>query len=180
MDLCQNKLCICYKCVNRGYSCCHSKCYPLAEEIGVLTPGSISTSITEKCLGKCKDFKEVPSWEEIEKMWDAIQCIITSPNTYSKKPIDYVFDEDKSVKWNREQVVSYNKDLDRIARELNDQLEVLQTKYKKKLDQRIHWEIPQISLNKAHFLYGYYGEVAPVEQVEKEVDKLKLLLKKED
>lgn len=61
--------------------------------------------------------------EDVNEIPEALELICNMyPYTYEgKKPEGFIFDEDKSVKWNREQVELFNKNLD-ADREKNRKL----------------------------------------------------------
>lgn len=68
--------------------------------------------------------KDVQYWDEIEDFWQFKNAMRDSgsPSPFNvpyirgvkKHDTDYVFDEDKSVKWNRNAVIEYNKAVDSI------------------------------------------------------------------
>lgn len=68
--------------------------------------------------------KDVQYWDEIDDFWKFkdIMRDSDSPSPFNapyirgvkKHDTDYVFDEDKSVKWNRNAVIEYNKTVDLI------------------------------------------------------------------
>ena len=56
------------------------------------------------------------SWEDIQKELDAVTKMPCRPD-FKKLPKDYITDEDKSVRWNRDQVELNNKKYqDEVAR----------------------------------------------------------------
>lgn len=68
--------------------------------------------------------KDVQYWDEVEDFWKFKDVMRDSgsPSPFNapyirgvkKHDADYVFDEDKSVKWNRNAVIEYNKAVDSI------------------------------------------------------------------
>lgn len=68
--------------------------------------------------------KDVQYWDEVEDFWKFKDVVRDSgsPSPFNapyirganKHDADYVFDEDKSVKWNRNAVIEYNKTVDSI------------------------------------------------------------------
>lgn len=81
--------------------------------------------------------KDVQYWDEIEDFWKFKNVMrdSSSPSPFNapyirgvkKHDTNYVFDEDKSVKWNRNAVIEYNKAVDSIQaknkkfqKEMND------------------------------------------------------------
>ena len=57
------------------------------------------------------------SWEDIQNEFDIMNRMSCRPVGLSKVPGNHIFDEDQSVKWNREQVEKNNQRyLDEVAR----------------------------------------------------------------
>lgn len=61
--------------------------------------------------------KILKSWEELQKEYEAMQGVSCVPSNIFKVKPDYIFDENKSVKWNKAQVESNNEQyLKEVAR----------------------------------------------------------------
>lgn len=60
----------------------------------------------------------IPEWEEIMSQFDAYSKMSCKPTFQKVKP-DHVFDEDKSVKWNREKAIEINTMYEEQVAELN-------------------------------------------------------------
>ena len=66
--------------------------------------------------------KDVQYWDEIDDFWNFKAVMRDNGSPFNvpyirgvkKHDADYVFDEDKSVKWNRNAVIEYNKAVDSI------------------------------------------------------------------
>lgn len=59
------------------------------------------------------------SWEDIQSKFDTISRMSCVPVGIKKVPENYVFDEDRSVKWNRDQVELNNKQYQKEVARLN-------------------------------------------------------------
>lgn len=84
--------------------------------------------------------KEVKSWDDISDDFDRMNNMVCKPS-FKKLPKDFVTDEDKSVKWNREQVEKNNKDYqDEVAR-LNTEKNKARTNIYKDIYAKIQEEV---------------------------------------
>lgn len=57
-------------------------------------------------------------WAEFQQRWNQMEEMSCKPS-FKKVPGDYVFDEDKSVKWNKEQVQKNNEQYEKEVARLN-------------------------------------------------------------
>ena len=79
--------------------------------------------------------ESVKDWQEIQRMYDEMQKMSCKPS-FLRVPGDYVFDENRSVKWNREQVAENHRKYDQEVARLNTQRnkrrdEILEEIYKR-------------------------------------------------
>ena len=63
--------------------------------------------------------KQTKTWNELEEALLQVEAMICIPSDITKVREGHIFDEDKSVKWNREQVILNNEKYRTAVEELN-------------------------------------------------------------
>lgn len=99
------------------------------------------------------------SWNEIQEDFDRMQRMSCVPIGIKKVPENYVFDEDQSVKWNKEQVAINNRKYKEEAARLN----TLKNKARDSVYEDIYKYIQEevghdLSRDKASAIWGYAYE----------------------
>lgn len=86
------------------------------------------------------------SWEEIQNEFDSMNRMSCRPAGLSKVPGNHIFDEDRSVKWNREQV-------ERNNRQYHDEVARLNTEKNKARDNVLELIYDKIQYEVGHRIY---------------------------
>ena len=60
-------------------------------------------------------------WADIWQKYEAMENMGRNPYGFKRVPSNFVFDEDKSVKWNKEQAQKNNDDYDNEVKRLNQE-----------------------------------------------------------
>lgn len=63
--------------------------------------------------------KQAKEWTEIQREFEAMQSLSCVPQNISKVSQQHIFDEDKSVRWNKERVQSNNDEYQKEVARLN-------------------------------------------------------------
>lgn len=97
-------------------------------------------------------WKKQKNWQELISDMQRVDAMSCKP-TFTRFPNNFITDENKSVKWNREQVVknhnTYDKEVARLNTEKNKERDkVMQDVYLK-----IQQELPGLTLKKAKVLF---------------------------
>lgn len=97
-------------------------------------------------------WKKQKNWQELISDMQRVDAMSCKP-TFARFPNNFITDENKSVKWNREQVVknhnTYDKEVARLNTEKNKERDkVMQDVYLK-----IQQELPGLTLKKAKVLF---------------------------
>ena len=97
-------------------------------------------------------WKKQKNWQELISDMQRVDAMSCNP-TFARFPNNFITDENKSVKWNREQVVknhnTYDKEVARLNTEKNKERDkVMQDVYLK-----IQQELPGLTLKKAKVLF---------------------------
>lgn len=116
-------------------------------------------------MTKNKNTKEVKcrganmSWEEIQNEFDSISRMSCRPAELSKVPSNHIFDRDKSVNWNEEQVKRNNQQYyDEVAR-LNTEKNKARDNVLELIYDKIQYEVGhRISRKKAQAIWDYAYE----------------------
>jgi len=91
------------------------------------------------------------SWENIQLDFELMQKMPTKPS-FRKLPKDYITDEDRSVKWNREQVEinhqKYQEEVARLNREKNKVRDTINKDIYKKIQEMVGYEISEKAAKK--------------------------------
>ena len=61
------------------------------------------------------------AWADIWQKYEAMENMGGNPYGFKRVPSNFVFDEDKSVKWNKEQAQKNNNDYDNEVKRLNQE-----------------------------------------------------------
>lgn len=99
--------------------------------------------------------KRIIDLNTIKHRWNAMELMSCKPN-FNKVKENHVFDEDKSVKWNREQVIINNEKYDSEVKRLN----TLKNKERDAIYEDIYTYIQQevghnLSRNKAKAIFDF-------------------------
>lgn len=99
------------------------------------------------------------SWEDIQNEFDIMNRMSCRPVGLSKVPGNHIFDEDQSVKWNREQVEKNNQRyLDEVAR-LNTEKNKARDNVLEMIYDKIQYEVGhRISRKKAQAIWSFAYE----------------------
>lgn len=99
------------------------------------------------------------SWEEIQNEFNSMNRMSCRPAGLSKVPGDHIFDEDQSVKWNREQVEKNNQRYrDKVAR-LNTEKNKARDNVLELIYDKIQYEVGhRISRKKAQAIWSFAYE----------------------
>ena len=101
---------------------------------------------------------KVRTWEEIEKAWEEMTYMSCKPD-FSILSSNYITDENKSVKWNREQVEINNKNYKNKVKELNTRKNKRRDEILNDIYKYIQEEVGHgISLNSAIKIWNYAYE----------------------
>lgn len=125
-------------------------------------------------------------WDSISKRWEKLQVMSCKP-AIQKLPKGYITDEEKSVKWNREQLeknhLAYDNEIKRLNTEKNMRRDaLLQEIYdliQKEVGLKLHRtgarKIWEMAYNQSHA----YGFAAVYWKVQDLMDLVKIILSKE-
>lgn len=122
------------------------------------------------------------SWNEIQEDFDRMQRMSCVPVDIKKVPGDYVFDEDQSVKWNKEQVeINNRKYKEEVAR-----LNTLKNKARDSVHEDIYKYIQSeigndLSRDKAIAIWRYaydQGHAYGITEVKHYLDEIMEVVKK--
>lgn len=176
---CDNALCHCYSCEKRSLSCCKMRCKcNTFKTITDLLTDAPSFDMDIFPTFSCNDYSKVATWEELAQLKAKSEAEVTE--VHKKYPCDFVFDEDKSVRWNREEVERQNKDIEEARQRAVTEKEIAKRQYFDKLAKKIHNMIPQIPVYKAHLIYeGCRGLYSELEEVQERIQKVQQLLEED-
>lgn len=122
------------------------------------------------------------SWDEIQEDFDRMQRMSCVPVDIKKVPENYVFDEDQSVKWNKEQVeINNRKYKEEVAR-----LNTLKNKARDSVYEDIYRNIREevghdLSRDKAKVIFAYayeQGHAYGITEVKHYLDEIMEVVKK--
>lgn len=122
------------------------------------------------------------SWDEIQEDFDRMQRMSCVPVDIKKVPANYVFDEDQSVKWNKEQVkINNQKYKEEVAR-----LNTLKNKARDSVHEDIYRNIQEevghdLSRDKAKVIFAYaykQGYAYGITEVKHYLDEIMEVVKK--
>ena len=91
--------------------------------------------------------------DDLISSWYNAYTMKTSPD-FGKVPINYVFDENMSVKWNREKVSEYNENFAKERKRLEDEKMIAVTNALEKIYEYIIGEVPGISKDGAIAIFN--------------------------
>jgi len=95
------------------------------------------------------------SWEDIEYKFDIMNRMSCRPVELRKVPNDYIFDEDQSVKWNREQVELNNKKYQSEVARLNTEKNKARDSIRDLIIEKIQHEVGhRLSRKKAEAIWN--------------------------
>lgn len=106
-----------------------------------------------------KSDRQPKAWHDIQSDFEEMQEMSCVPKNIRKVPQDFVFDEDQSVKWNKEQVVANNSAyLEEVAR-----LNTIKNKRRDSIYEDIYFTIQcevghNLSREKAILIWNYAWE----------------------
>lgn len=116
-------------------------------------------------------------WADIWQKYEAMENMGRNPYGFKRVPSNFVFDEDKSVKWNKEQAQKNNDDYDNEVKRLNQE----KMKRRDEINAEIYKTIQEevgfgISEKKAAKIWeyaydrghsaGWYERIANLEEIE--------------
>lgn len=100
--------------------------------------------------------KSIMTWDEIQSEFDAMRHLSCVPSGICKVPLNHVFDENKSVKWNKEEVVRHNEEYQaevaRLNTEKNKQREAVVSHIIEKIQEDVRHNL---SAKKAKAIWDY-------------------------
>lgn len=103
----------------------------------------------------------VHSIEEIKLLWKNWQAMSCKPTDMKKYPQDAVIDEDRSVRWNREEVARRNEEYAKEVARLNTRRNIARDDVYNMLYEYIIDEVGNgCTLNKAKLIWDYVYSVA--------------------
>lgn len=106
-------------------------------------------------MGKGADM----SWEDIQNEFDIMNRMSCHPVGLQKVPGNHIFDEDQSVKWNREQVELNNKKYQSEVARLNTEKNKARDNVLELIYDKIQYEVGhRISRKKAQAIWSYAYE----------------------
>lgn len=122
------------------------------------------------------------SWDEIQEDFDRMQRMSCVPVDIKKVPENYVFDEDRSVKWNKEQVAINNQKYKEEVAKLN----TLKNKARDSVHEDIYKHIQSevghdLSRDKAIAIFQYayeQGHANGITEVKHYLDEIMEVVKK--
>lgn len=125
---------------------------------------------------------KIKSWNEIKDDFDSMQRMSCVPVGIKKVPKNYVFDEDQSVKWNKEQVAINNRKYIEEAARLN----TLKNKARDSVHEDIYKHIQSevghdLSRDKAKVIFAYayeQGHAYGITEVKHYLDEIIEVVKK--
>lgn len=125
---------------------------------------------------------KIKSWDEIQEDFDRMQRMSCVPVDIKKVPENYVFDENQSVKWNKEQVAINNRKYKEEAARLN----TLKNKARDSVNEDIYRNIQEevghdLSRDKAKVIFAYayeQGHACGITEVKHYLDEIMEVVKK--
>lgn len=127
-------------------------------------------------------------WSDIQKELESASAMSCKPLGLSRYSKDHVFDENKSVKWNREQVEKANQRYDAEVARLNAEKNKRMNAAYNAIYARIQEDVGHgLSLYSAQAIWGYaedrghsYGFYATIAYLDDLMDLVSRILKKEE
>lgn len=100
--------------------------------------------------------KQPKEWTEIRQEFDAMQRLSCVPQNICKVSLQHIFDEDKSVKWNKEQVQLNNDNFQKEVVRLNTEKNKLRDSIYDDIYYSIQCEVGHnLSVKKARGIWEY-------------------------
>lgn len=94
-------------------------------------------------------------WDSVERDYNRWQSYSCSPNK-KRVPENHIFDEDKSVKWNREQAAIHNQEVDEEVKEKNRTKNEMYQKLLQQIGVNIQYEMDcRINYDQAMLIWEY-------------------------
>lgn len=122
------------------------------------------------------------SWNEIQEDFDRMQRMSCVPVDIKKVPENYVFDEDQSVKWNKEQVKINNQKYKEEVARLNTLKNKARDSVYEDIYKHIQREVGQdLSRDKASAIWGYaydQGHAYGIREIKIYLDEIIEVVKK--
>ena len=96
--------------------------------------------------------QKVKDWKELIRDMQKVDAMRCKPD-FTRLSNNFITDEDKSVKWNREQIEKNHTDYDKEVSRLNTEKNKERDKVMRDVYQKIQQELPGLTLKKARIFF---------------------------
>lgn len=116
-------------------------------------------------------------WTEIRQEFETMQCMSCVPKNIHKVSERHIFDENKSVKWNKEQVQRNNEDYLKEVARLNTEKNKFRDSIYNDIFYTIKCEVGHnLSIKKAEAIWGYVYDLKHSSGIADVIEELQSLI----